>query len=404
MHAPPAPTRAWRPALRNRFTRGTYVTYPAVQLQETSAESPGAGLPTRPAPSVSRFLIPLLAGIFTVLAIAGLRLAASLLVPIAIAVMMTLLLGPLVRGMRKYRVAEPVGAGIIVFGTAILFLIGAVVLAGPAAEWLRRAPVALREVEGKLRSLEPVSAIQETASSLTHAARGTTKDSATALVEIVTRSPLQQIGWKTANVIGEILTVTFLTYFLLAGGSMFRRKLAYLFPSGTRRTRIKRALLEIEEQMSRYLLINTLISVGFGVATWGLLAAIGIPNPILWGFVAGVLNYVPYLGALVTVILIGVVSLASFDGTEHVVLACGGFLLLDLVKGNLLSPMVIGRKMPLNTAAVFVSLLFWGWVWGIPGVIMAVPLTVMVQVISSHSERFRGLGILLGQWGSQRIS
>src|SRR5687768_5823643 len=140
------------------------------------------------------------------------------------------------------------------------------------------------------------------------------------------------------------------------------------------------------------------------VATWGLLAAIGIPNPILWGFVAGVLNYIPYLGALVTVILIGVVSLASFDGTEHVVLACGGFLLLDLVKGNLLSPMVIGRKMPLNTAAVFVSLLFWGWVWGIPGVIMAVPLTVMIQEISSHSERFRGVGILLGQWGSQRIS
>lgn len=380
------------------------MTFPAVQLQDTTAETPGAGHSTRPAPSFSRFLIPLLGGIFTVLCIAGLRLAASLLVPIAIAMMMTLLLGPLVRGMRKYRVVEPVGAAIIVFGTAILFLIGAVVLAAPAAEWLRRAPVALRDVEGKLRNLEPVSAIQETASSLSHAARGTTNDSTTARVEIVSPSPLQQIGWKTANVIGEILTVTFLTYFLLAGGTMFRRKIAYLFPSGAHRTRIKRALFEIEDQMSRYLLINTLISVGFGVATWGLLAAIGIPNPILWGFVAGVLNYIPYLGALVTVILIGVVSLASFDGTEHVVLACGGFLLLDLLKGNLLSPMVLGRKMPLNTAAVFVSLLFWGWVWGIPGVIMAVPLTVMIQVISSHSERFRGLGILLGQWGSQRIS
>src|SRR5687768_16009685 len=283
MHAPPAPTRAWRPALRNSFTRGTHVTYPAVQLQETTAETPGAGLSTRPAPAASRFLIPLLGGIFAVLMIAGLRLAASLLVPIAIAIMMTLLLGPLVRGMRKYRVAEPVGAGVIVFGTGILFLVGAVVLAAPAAEWLRRAPIALRDVESKLRSFEPVTAIQETASSLSHAGRGTTKDSATARVEIVTTSPLKQIGWKTADVIGEILTVTFLTYFLLAGGSMFRRKLAYLFPSGTRRTRIKRALLEIEDQMSRYLLINTVIGIGFGVATWGLLAAIGIPNPILWG-------------------------------------------------------------------------------------------------------------------------
>lgn len=380
------------------------MTYPAVQLEETVAESPGAGHAPGPAPSVSRFLIPLLGGIFAVLAIAGLRLAASLLVPIAIVMMMTLLLGPLVRGMRKYHVAEPVGAAIIVFGTALLLLISAVVLAAPAAEWLRRAPVALRDVEGKLRSFEPVTVIQETASSLTDAARGTTTDGPTARVEIVTPSPLKQLGWKTAHVMGEILTVTFLTYFLLAGGTMFRRKIAYLFPSGAHRTRIKRALFEIEDQMSRYLLINTLIGIGFGVATWGLLAAIGVPNPVLWGFVAGVLNYIPYLGALVTVILIGIVSLASFDGTEHLVLACGGFLLLDLLKGNLLGPMVLGRKMPLNTAAVFVALLFWGWVWGVPGVIMAVPLTVMIQVISSHSERFRGLGILLGNWGSQRIS
>lgn len=380
------------------------MTFPAIQLQETPVETPGAGPSPRPAPAVSRFLIPLVSGIFAVLAIAGLRLAASLLVPIAIAVMMTLLLGPLVRGMRKYRVAEPVGAAIIVFGTWTLFLLGAIVLAAPAAEWLRRAPAALRDVESKMRSFEPITAIHETASSLRHAGGGPTSDGTTARVEIVTPSPLKQLGWTTANVVGEILTVTFLTYFLLASGTMFRRKIAYLFPSGAHRTRIKRALFEIEDQMSRYLVINTVIGIGFGVATWGLLAAIGIPNPILWGFVAGVLNYIPYLGALVTVILIGVVSLASFDGTEHLVLACGGFLLLDLLKGNLLSPMVIGRKMPLNTVAVFVSLLFWGWVWGIPGVIMAVPLTVMIQVISSQTERFRGLGILLGQWGSQRIS
>jgi predicted PurR-regulated permease PerM len=84
-------------------------------------------------------------------------------------------------------------------------------------------------------------------------------------------------------------------------------------------------------------------------------------------------------------------------------LACGGFLLIDLLKGNLVTPWVLGRRVPLNTVAVFLSLLFWGWIWGIPGVIMAVPLTVMIQVICSHSERFRGVAIVLGNWGSQRI-
>ncbi|HYX83093.1 MAG TPA: AI-2E family transporter, partial [Gemmatimonadales bacterium] len=198
------------------------------------------------------------------------------------------------------------------------------------------------------------------------------------------------------------LTVLFLTYFLLASGSMFRRKIAYLFPSGTQRTRIKHALAEIEEQMSRYLLVNTAISIGFGCGTWALLAIVGVPNPVLWGALAGILNFIPYIGAFITVVLIGIITLATFDGTQQMVLACGGFLLLDLLKGNLVGPMVLGRRMPLNTVAVLLSLLFWGWVWGVVGAILAVPLTVMIQVICSHSERFRGVAIVLGNWGAQR--
>jgi predicted PurR-regulated permease PerM len=163
-----------------------------------------------------------------------------------------------------------------------------------------------------------------------------------------------------------------------------------------------RALFEIEEQMSRHLLINTLISIGFGIATGALLGAVGVPNPVLWGVAAGVLNFIPYLGALVTVVLIGIVTLATFDGTQEMLLACGGFLVLDLLKGHFVAPMVLGRRMSLNTVAVLLSLLFWGWVWGIVGVILAVPLTVMIQVVCSHSERLRGVGIVLGNWGSQR--
>lgn len=353
-----------------------------------------ADRPSRAALS-SQLLIPLLGGIFGLLAIFGLRAASGLFVPVAVAVLLTLLLGPLVRAMRSYGVAEPVGAGIIVFGTMIVMAATLTILARPAALWLRRAPATLRVVETRLRELEPVSAMQAAAASLE-----STPGKTAAPLQVVSAPPLKRVGWRTVTGITSTLTISFLTYFLLASGSMFRRKIGYLFPSGTHRARIKRALFEIEEQMSRYLLINTAISASFGIATWLLLAAIGMPNPLLWGAVAGLLNFVPYLGALVTVIMIGVVALASFDGTGYVVLACGGFLLLDLLKGNLVSPLVIGRKMPLNTVAVFVCLMFWGWVWGVPGVIMAVPLTVMIQVICAHSERCRGLAILLGQWGA----
>ena len=389
-----------------------------MQLQEIAVELPAAGSggpggigvaggarQPRAVPLLSRMVVPLLAGIFTVLAIAGLQYASSLLVPIAVAVLLTLLLGPLVRWMGNYGVAEPVGAALIVFGTMSVLGTTILVLATPAAEWLRRAPQTMHRVEGKLQTIEPVATIQATAASVARVTSvGGGSDSTATRVEVAAMSPLRQFGWTTAHMISGIFTVVFLTYFLLASGSMFRRKIAYLFPSGTQRTRIKRALFEIEEQMSRYLLINTLISGCVATATWAFLAAIGMPNPFLWGVVAGVLNNVPYIGSLITLILIGFVALASFDGSGVLLLACGGFILIHVITCNLLAPMVLGRKMPLNTVAVLISLLFWGWVWGIVGVIMAVPITVMIQVVCTHSERFRGVSILLGNWGAHRIS
>ena len=374
----------------------------AVQVQEL-IESPDEGARrSRLALFSSRLLIPLLAAILAVLAIAALQFASSLLIPIVVAVLLTLLLNPLVRWMCRYGVAEPVAAGLLVFGTVIVIISAVVVLAAPATDWLRRAPATMHRVEEKLRSIEPVSAIQATATSLAHLAGTAGSDSSAATIQVVPPGPLQNVGWTTAHVVGGILTVIFLTFFLLASGSMFRRKVAYLVPGGTQRTRLKRALYEIEQQMSRYLLINTVISIGFGLATWALLELIGVPNAILWGTVAGVSNFIPYLGAAATVVLIGIVTLATFDGTQQTVFACGGFLVLDLIKGHFVCPVVLGRRMSLNTVAVLLSLLFWGWVWGIVGVIIAVPLTVMIQIICSHSERLRGLGIVLGNWGAQR--
>ena len=372
----------------------------AVQVREL-IEAP-ANRPAGPASFSSRLLVPLLAAILAVLAIAGLQYASSLLVPIAVALLLTLLLGPLVRWMSRCGVAEPVSAGIIVFGAITLIACAMVVLSTPATEWLRRAPSTMRRVEDKLRTIEPMSEIQATATSIARLAGATTPDSTTPRIQVATAGPLEHMGWTTARIVSGVLTVLFLTFFLLASGSMFRRKIAYLFPGGIQRTRIKSALAEIEAQMSRYLLLNTLISTGFGCATWALLAIIGVPNPVLWGAMAGVLNFIPYIGAFVTVVLIGIVTLATFDGTQEMVLACGGFLMIDLLKGNLVAPMLLGRRMPLNTVAVLLSVLFWGWVWGVVGAIMAVPLTVMIQVICSHSERFRGVAIVLGNWGSQR--
>jgi predicted PurR-regulated permease PerM len=189
--------------------------------------------------------------------------------------------------------------------------------------------------------------------------------------------------------------VIFLTYFMLATGQRFRQRLVSLPQEPLHQERMVHALDEIERQTSRYLVFTTLISIGVGGATWALLALCGLPSAGFWGVVAGVLNFIPYVGALVTSVLIGAAALLAFDGVERTLMVVGGFLLIHLVAGNVVTPAVLGRKLPLNTVALFVCLLFWGWVWGVLGAILAVPLTVMLKVICDHVDHLRPVAVLL---------
>ena len=159
--------------------------------------------------------------------------------------------------------------------------------------------------------------------------------------------------------------------------------------------RIDHALSEIEQNMSRYLVLNTLISLVVGLLTWGLLELVGMPNAILWAAAAFIFNYVPYAGALATMALIAFAGIVSFDSPQPTLLALGGFFLINLLEGNLITPMILGKTMPLNSLAVFSSLIFWGWVWGVAGAVMAVPLTVMLQIVCAHVPRLKTFAVLL---------
>ena len=337
----------------------------------------------------------LLVAIFTILVIVALRLGSALLIPITVSVLLTLLLGPLVRGLRRRGVPEWIGAGLLVFGTIGLLGTGVGFLAGPAADWIQRSPATLSLVEAKVRKLiRPFKAIQQTAHQVEQAA-SPSDGAAAQKVEVQTPGLITRVGSGTATAAAAALAVIFLTYFLLATEQRFRGRLVGLPRERLHQERMEHALSEIERQTSRYLLFTTLISIGVGGATWALLAALGLPNAGLWGVVAGVLNFIPYAGALVTAVLIGAAALIAFDGVERTLVVVGGFFLIHLVAGNIVTPALLGRKLPLNPVALFVCLLFWGWVWGIPGAILAVPVTVMVKVICDHVEHLRPVAILL---------
>jgi predicted PurR-regulated permease PerM len=214
-------------------------------------------------------------------------------------------------------------------------------------------------------------------------------------VQIKSPGVFSRLRGGTTNFVATTITVVFLTYFLLATLPVFRRKVARLIGTRAGIGNMEEVLTEIELQMSRYVLINTLTSAGVGLTTWGFLEVVGLPNAPLWGVAAFFLNFIPYAGAVVTAALVGTAALVAFDSTGQILLVIGGCVAINLIEGNFVTPHLMGKHLPLNPVAIFVSLLYWGWVWGPAGALLAVPITVMLQVIFGRIDRLRPVAMLL---------
>lgn len=347
----------------------------------TGPEVPGRSLETA-----------LLTGIFLVLLTGALRLGAGLLLPIVIACLFALLLDHPVRAMRKRGIPSAIGAAAVVFGTLGVLVFAGAKLSGPAIELVESAPNTLRKAQARIRQI--TRPIQRAADRVEQATESTAAGQPPT-VQIKPPGLLQRISTSSAPIVATTLTVLFLTYFLLATLPVFRAKVAKLIGTRSGAKNMEELLTEIEVQMSRYMLINTLTSLGVGLATWGFLALVGLPNALLLGVVAFFLNFIPYAGALVTTALVGMAALVALDDTGRVLIAMGGVAAINLLEGNLVTPHLIGKTLPLNPVAIFVSLIYWGWVWGPVGTLLAVPITVMLQVIFSRVERLHPVAVLL---------
>lgn len=323
----------------------------------------------------------------------------GLLMPIAIAIMLGFLLRPSVRWFRARGLKESIGAGIVVLGGVLIAVGTARILAAPASIWLQRAPAVVENVARKLQSSSgPVAQLEATAEKVEQIASGGTPRPTTTrqVVSSPARTPLlRRMFGDVTDFVGGIFSVIFLTYFLLASGDVFMRKVTHMMPRG--RARMPREIsAEIESSITRYLRTVTLINIGLGLATWGVLAALRMPNAALFGMLAGVLNVVPYLGAVATAGILGLAAIASFDSLGYALLIPGAFLLLNMIEANVVTPVLLGREFPLNPVAVFVGLLFWGFVWGVPGAILAVPMMVTLKIFCDRVPSLRAVGAFLG--------
>jgi len=338
---------------------------------------------------------PIAVVICSVVVIATLRLGRALVLPIVIAVLLTLTFRAPVRWLAAHRIPARLGAALVVFGVIGLVGGATALVASPAMEWIASAPRTIQTVEAKVRRvMKPLNALEQSADRMQQAA-GTPGTRSPTMVQVATPGMVERLTTGSLMAIPATLSVVFLTYFLLANDALGRRKLAALLPGPVELDRRERLLDQIEMAASHFLVTVSLVNLGVGVATALALALIGVPNAVLWGSIAAVLNFVPYLGPTVTLTLITIAATASIDSLPHALAAPAVFLAIHLTESNIVTPFALGRHLPLNTVAIFVGLLFFGWMWGIPGAVLAVPLTVCVRLVCDYVPALAHVGELL---------
>ena len=334
-----------------------------------------------------------LTGIFFILGVAALRLGKSFLLPIAVSALFALLLAKPVRWLSRGRVPITLAAGVVVMGVVLAFATTVYLLATPAASWIGRAPQSLETAQGKIRKLtQPLQKLQRATEKVEEIT--STTNSPERSVKVETGGLMSRVSGTTMGFLTGFFTVVFLTFFLLAQGDRFREKVGE-FLHWRHHAEVQDTLRDMQAQMSTYLFTATTINVGVGVVTFLALWMLGMPNPALWGVMAGVLNFIPYIGAIATLAVIGIAGLVSFDTTSQTFMVVGAFFIINMIESNIVTPTLMGRRLPLNPVAVFVGFLFWGWVWGITGAVLAVPLTVLVKVIADRIPSMQPIGVLL---------
>ncbi len=332
-------------------------------------------------------------GLFLRALLATIHFTRGLLLPIAIGTILALILEPLVWALRRLRIPRAIAAALVVLGA-----IGAVSglatrVYEPARQWMATMPSTLPEARRKLATLrKPIDAVRDAAETVSKAAEAPPKPGQrTVYVERPQRDGLT----ATQDAVVGIGATVLILYFLLASGPLFRAKLCALArtPEGERRVLL--VCDAVRRDISRFVAISTMLNVGLGTATGLLALALGLPNPALLGTLAGLLNYIPYVGSAVMLGVLGLASILQFDTPGMMVLAPLVFLVFTTIEGQVLQPLLFGRQMAVAPVVVFLWVLAWAWLWGLGGVFVAVPSLMAIRICAAQFPSLRPLAILL---------
>ncbi len=329
---------------------------------------------------------------------AFLYFARPVILPVFLACVAAMTLKPLIRWLSYCHIPPALSAAVVlcllVFGVAI----GFVQLGRPALTWMNEAPQHMTELRERFQKFFPRAAqISQAAAAVNNMGATEEEQKKAPTVELKTsRVPSMFINW-TGTFLAGVGETLVLLYLLLASGDLFLQKLVHVMPTLSNKKSAVEISHEIQQNISNYLFSVSLINIGLGLVVSGGLYFMGVPNAAMWGLFVAVLNFVPYFGPVAGFIVLGTVGLLTFDTLGRGLLPAAWYLALHLLESNLITPVLLGRRFTLNPVVIFVSLIFWMWLWGVPGALLSVPILVSLKVICDRVPAMSPVSELLSR-------
>jgi predicted PurR-regulated permease PerM len=360
-------------------------------------DRPSAAAPTAAAADEDDLPIPsdintvFLGGLFLLAMLAACYVASEIVLPIVLAFVLSLVLQPAMRVLERVRLPRGIAAILM-----ILVLFGslgglAAALSAPAASWAQKLPTGIPKLQERLSFLSrPIAAFQKFADQ----AQGLTLGGDAKAVPVAVQGSglSDRLLSGTRSLASGLLETVLVLFFLLVSGDTFLRRLVEILPRFKNKRQAVDISQQIESDVSAYLFTITIMNLAVGVATSAVMALCGVGDPVLWGTVAFLLNYIPILGPMTGVAVFVLAGLLSIDSLWAAFLPAGLYLLIHLVEGETVTPMLLARRFTINPVLVILSLVFWYWMWGVPGAVLSTPMLAITKIICDRIRPLMAFG------------
>jgi len=375
-------------------------THDEIVLAEVDAA--GAGAPPPAGPRTGPRTTPVQYILITLGTTALLFYARPVLLPVFMACFAAMVLKPVMRGLSFLRIPTVPSAAIVLAVLVATVGVGFFQLGRPAVTWINEAPQHMAELRARAQKLYPsafrmghaVAAVGDLGA-VPEDKKESQKKGPTVEIEDK-RGSTTILNW-TGTFLAGLGEVLVLIYLLLASGDLFMHKLVRVMPTLQDKKRAVEISHEVQSNISKYLFAVTVINICLGAVVAAGLALMGVPKAAMWGMLVAFLNFVPYFGPVAGVALLAVVGLLTFDALGQGLLPAAWYLALHMLEANLVTPLLLGRRFTLNPVAIFISLMFWLWVWGIPGALLAVPILVSIKAVCDGIPKASAISELIGR-------